>query len=272
MDHYAVIGHPINHSRSPLIHRLFAEQTGQDICYEALLGPLEGCDDFIRQFFRQHGRGCNITVPFKELAFQLAEHKTPRAQLAGAVNTLRLNDDGSLLGDNTDGAGLVEDLRRLQFPLQGARILLLGAGGAARGALHPLLEQHPASLTIANRTLARAQALVAMSADCGVTVSAADYARLVDAEFDLIINATASGIQGDVPPLAASVIGAQTACYDMYYSRELTPFLAFAAEAGAQQLADGIGMLVGQAAHAFYLWRGIMPEILPVITQLRQRV
>lgn len=272
MDHYAVIGHPINHSRSPLIHRLFAEQTGQDICYEALLGPQEGCDDFIRQFFRQHGRGCNITVPFKELAYRLAEHKTPRAQLAGAVNTLRLNDDGSLLGDNTDGAGLVEDLRRLQFPLQGARILLLGAGGAARGALHPLLELQPASLTIANRTLARAQALVAMSVDSGVAVNTADYASLVDAEFDLIINATASGIQGDIPALAASVIGAQTACYDMYYSRELTPFLTFATGAGAQQLADGIGMLVGQAAHAFYLWRGIMPDILPVITLLRQRV
>lgn len=272
MDHYAVIGHPIHHSRSPLIHQLFAEQTGQVMRYDALLGPLDGCELFIRQFFRQQGRGCNITVPFKELAYQLAEHKTPRAQLAGAVNTLCLNDDGSLLGDNTDGAGLVEDLRRLQFPLQGARILLLGAGGAARGALHPLLEQQPASLTIANRTLARAQALVAMSADSGVTVNASDYAYLVDTEFDLIINATASGIQGDAPPLAASVIGAQTACYDMYYSHDLTPFLTFATGAGAQQLADGIGMLVGQAAHAFYLWRGIMPDILPVITQLRQRV
>ncbi|MGL4984195.1 MAG: shikimate dehydrogenase [Plesiomonas sp.] len=272
MDRYAVIGHPISHSKSPIIHQQFAKQTQQKMEYSPLLGPLEDIDDYLTQFFLQGGKGCNVTVPFKEAAFSFAQTLTARAALAGAVNTLKITEQGVITGDNTDGAGLVDDLQRLHFPLHNARILLLGAGGAARGALHPLLEHNPQSLTIANRTYSRAQALQQLCQQAGFQhVHAAHYHDLNRNEFDLIINATASGLKGDTPPLASELISEKTACYDMFYAPTLTPFLIWAKAQGARQYADGLGMLVAQAAHAFMYWRGVMPQKTPVIQYLQQQ-
>ena len=263
-DRYAVFGHPIAHSKSPLIHAAFARQTGQDMSYEAILAPKDGFAASVAAFVASGGRGANVTVPFKEEAFRLAGRLTPRAQRAGAVNTLVF--DGGALGDNTDGAGLVADLtRNLLRPLAGRRILLLGAGGAARGVLEPLLEQRPAALVIANRTVARAEAL-AKEFDRGVRACGFDFGA-VDAAFDVVINATAASLAGELPPLPARAFGPETLAYDMMYGRD-TPFLAFAREHGATT-ADGLGMLVEQAAEAFELWRGIRPDTGPVIAALR---
>jgi shikimate dehydrogenase len=266
-DRYAVFGHPIAHSRSPQIHAAFARQTGQDMTYEAILAPLEGFPESVAAFVAAGGRGANVTVPFKEAAFKLAGRLSPRAQRAGAVNTLAFNDDG-IFGDNTDGAGLVADLtRNLRRQLAGKRILLLGAGGAARGVIEPLLEQQPAAFVIANRTVSRAQELAeqfdAMS-HRGLTACSFDAA---DTVFDLVINATAASLAGELPPLSPNIFTAQTLAYDMMYGRD-TPFLAFARNHGAAT-ADGLGMLVEQAAEAFYLWRGVRPDTAPVIASLR---
>jgi shikimate dehydrogenase len=266
-DRYAVFGHPIAHSKSPQIHAAFARQTGQDMTYEALLAPLDGFADSVAAFVAAGGRGANVTVPFKEEAFRLADRLTPRAQRAGAVNTLLFDADG-ISGDNTDGAGLVADLtRNLQCGLTGKRILLLGAGGAARGVIDPLLEQQPAALVIANRTVSRAEQLAgrfdAMK-HRGVTACSFDAA---DTRFDLIINATAASLAGELPPLSPKVFDAGTLAYDMMYGHD-TPFLNFARQHGAAT-ADGLGMLVEQAAEAFYVWRGVRPDTAPVIASLR---
>jgi shikimate dehydrogenase len=261
-DRYAVFGHPIAHSKSPQIHAAFARQTGQDMTYEAILAPLDGFEASVAAFIAAGGRGANVTVPFKEQAFKLAGRLSPRAQRAGAVNTL-VFDDG-ILGDNTDGAGLVADLtRNLNRALAGQRILLLGAGGAARGVIEPLLEQHPAALVIANRTVSRAQELADLF---GHGIRACGFED-TDGPFDVIINATAASLAGELPPLPPALFTADTLAYDMMYGRD-TPFLAFA-RAQSAATADGLGMLVEQAAEAFYVWRGVRPDTASVIASLR---
>ena len=269
MDRYVVFGNPIAHSKSPLIHRLFAEQTGQQLDYSTVLAPLDDFSGFARAFFLE-GRGANVTVPFKEEAFRLANTLTARAQRAGAVNTLSKLGDDSLLGDNTDGAGLVRDLTvNADFSLKGKRILLLGAGGAVRGALEPLLAERPASVSIANRTVDKAEQLADLFCDLG-PVSASGYDWLRES-VDLIINATSASLSGDMPPIAASLIEpGKTVCYDMMYSKEPTVFCRWAVDNGAALHMDGLGMLVEQAAEAFYLWRGVRPNTAPVLEQMRQ--
>ncbi|OJW83908.1 shikimate dehydrogenase [Thiobacillus sp. 65-1402] len=263
-DRYAVFGHPIAHSKSPLIHAAFARQTGQDMTYEAILAPLDGFADSVAQFIAAGGRGANVTVPFKEQAFALASRLSPRAEQAGAVNTLTF-DAGGIRGDNTDGAGLVADLtRNLHCVSGGKRILLLGAGGAARGVIEPLLDLRPAEFVIANRTVGRAQEL---AEQFGRGVAACGFDAL-HTPFDLVINATAASLAGELPPLSPRVFAAGALAYDMMYGRD-TPFLGFARAHGAAT-ADGLGMLVEQAAEAFYLWRGVRPDTAPVIAALHQ--
>ena len=271
MDRYVVFGNPIGHSKSPLIHRMFAEQTGEQLDYSTSLAPLDDFSAFALGFFHE-GRGANVTVPFKEEAWRLADSLTKRAQRAGAVNTLSKLADGSLLGDNTDGAGLVRDLTvNAGFSLSGKRILLLGAGGAVRGALEPLLAEQPASVIIANRTVEKAEGLAELFADLGpVSASGFDWLR---EPVDLIINATSASLSGDVPPIASSLIEpGQTFCYDMMYSQEPTSFCRWATEHGAAVSMDGLGMLVEQAAEAFFLWRGVRPESAPVLAELRRQL
>lgn len=276
-DVYAVFGNPIAHSKSPMIHAAFARQTGQDMVYSAVLAPLDGFQAAVAEFRAAGGRGANVTVPFKEQAYALATRHTPRAQAAGAVNTLHFGPDG-LLGDNTDGAGLVRDLvDNLGLALAGKRLLLMGAGGAARGVILPLLEQQPASVFIVNRTPDKAIALATTMAAAstptacapgsgGSQLSGGGYADLTD-EFDLVINATAASLTGDLPPLPAGVFAQDALAYDMMYGQD-TPFLAFARTQGART-ADGLGMLVEQAAEAFWLWRNVRPDTAPVIELLR---
>ncbi len=267
-DRYAVIGNPIGHSKSPLIHAAFARQTGQDIVYEALLAPLDGFVQAVDALRANGGKGANVTVPFKQEAFNLAVHLSERAKLAQAVNTLIFRADG-IHGDNTDGAGLLRDIEvNLAYPLAGKRILLLGAGGAARGVIMPLLAAHPASLTIANRTTSRAHDLALQFGHWG-EVSACDYSALDDLPFDVIINATSSSLQNDLPPVPDSIFSGTGLVYDMMYGKEPTLFLCHAAQNGAPCVADGLGMLVEQAAESFYLWRGVRPDTAPVIAQLR---
>lgn len=270
MDRYGVFGNPIGHSKSPQIHRLFAEQTSQSLSYEPLLAPLEDFAGFARQFFVD-GQGANVTVPFKEEAYRLADQLTERARRAGAVNTLQKADDGTLLGDNTDGIGLVRDLLdNAGIVLQGKRILLLGAGGAVRGVLEPLLAQRPASLTIANRTLSKAQQLAFEFAELG-SVAASAFEQL-EGPFDVIINGTSASLGGELPPLSDELIQpGQTFCYDMMYGATATPFCAWAASRDATTR-DGLGMLVEQAAAAFELWRGVRPESTAVLAELRRQL
>lgn len=268
-DHYVVFGNPIAHSKSPLIHRLFAEQTGQAIDYQTSLAPLDGFPAFAKAFFKTC-RGANVTVPFKEEAYRLADQLTERGRRAGAVNTLAVQADGSLLGDNTDGAGLVRDLTvNHGVTLKDKRILVLGAGGAVRGALEPLLAQDPYVLVVANRTVEKAERLAQEFADIG-PVLPAGYDWLEE-PVDVIINATSASLSGEVPPIAPSLIqpGA-TFCYDMMYAKEPTAFCRWATEHNAGQAVDGLGMLVEQAAEAFYLWRGVRPESAPVLAELRR--
>jgi shikimate dehydrogenase len=267
-DRYAVIGNPIAHSKSPLIHATFARQTGQDMAYTAMLAPLDGFAAAAGAFRDQGGKGMNITVPFKQEAWKLATRLTERASTAQAVNTFKF-DDGVILGDNTDGAGLVRDItHNLGFSIAGKRVLLMGAGGAARGVLLPLLAQVPAELAIANRTASRALDLQEQFAVYG-QVRVSDYADLAGQQFDLVVNATSSSLNNELPPLAAGIFGPDSLAYDMMYGKGLTAFLSFAEQQGAGRLADGLGMLVEQAAESFYLWRGVRPATPPVIAQLR---
>ena len=268
-DQYVVFGNPIGHSKSPLIHRLFAEQTGQALDYQTSLAPLDGFTAFAKAFL-ETGRGANVTVPFKEEAYRMADQLTERGRRAGAVNTLVLQADGSLLGDNTDGAGLVRDLKvNHGVTLKDKRILVLGAGGAVRGALEPLLAEDPYVLVVANRTVEKAERLAQEFADIG-PVLPAGYDWLEE-PVDIIINATSASLSGEVPPIAPSLIqpGA-TFCYDMMYAKEPTAFCRWAREHNAGQAVDGLGMLVEQAAEAFYLWRGVRPESAPVLAELRR--
>ncbi len=268
METYAVFGNPIAHSKSPFIHRLFAEQCHITHPYGRVLAPIDSFIPTLNAFFEAGGKGANVTVPFKEEAFSRADELTERAALAGAVNTLKRLEDGRLLGDNTDGIGLLSDLERLQMIKKGSRVLLIGAGGAARGVLLPLLSLD-CSVTITNRTFSRAQQLATLFRHTG-SVSALEGEALADHTFDLIINATSSGLSGEIPGIPASLIQPHVYCYDMLYQHGLTPFLAWCETLGAKKMADGLGMLVGQAAHAFMLWHGRMPDVVPVIERLKQ--
>ncbi|MCU0835029.1 MAG: shikimate dehydrogenase [Chromatiaceae bacterium] len=270
-DRYAVIGNPIAHSKSPRIHAAFARQTGQDLSYERILGSLDDFAGDVRRFFADGGRGLNVTVPFKEQAWALAERRSPRAQSAGAVNTLTPLPDGVIAGDNTDGPGLVRDLAvNHGFAFAGRRVLLLGAGGAARGVLRPLLETGVAELVIANRTAARALELAAAAKGLG-PVSGCGLAALTGQRFDLIINATSAGLTGEVPPLPDDCLAEGGWTYDMLYGDEPTAFCRWGADHGAGRALDGLGMLVEQAAESFIIWRGVRPDTRPVIALLRRR-
>jgi shikimate dehydrogenase len=273
VDQYVVIGNPIAHSKSPAIHARFASQTRQSMHYERLLAPLDGFAATVDNFRLAGGKGANITVPFKLEAFALATQLTARARLAGAVNTLKF-DGQQIFGDNTDGVGLVRDIvNNAGVSLQHKRILLLGSGGAARGVLLPLLSEQPAELVIANRTLVRAQQLVALAheQDCGeVMLSASGWSQL-SGKFDVIINATSASLQDEVPPVPASLFDHSTLAYDMMYGASITAFLRFAHAQGAQ-LRDGLGMLVEQAAESFVLWRAVRPETSAVLAELRQQM
>jgi shikimate dehydrogenase len=265
-DRYAVIGNPIAHSKSPDIHARFAAQTRQALTYERLLAPLDGFEAVVRRFIAQGGKGMNVTVPFKLDAYALATKLSERARAAGAVNTLKF-DGATILGDNTDGIGLVTDIvRNAGKSVQGARIALLGAGGAARGVLLPLLQQQPAELVIANRTLAKAEELARQFATDG-SIAACAFEAL-QGPFDLVINATAASLAGELPPLPARLFGAHSLAYDMMYGKEPTVFMEFAARHGSA-VRDGLGMLVEQAAESFLVWRGVRPDTAPVFAALR---
>ena len=263
-----------SHSKSPWIHAAFARQTGQALTYEALLAPLDDFAATVARFRAEGGRGLNVTVPFKLEAFALADRRTPRAEAAGAVNTLAFGTDG-ILGDNTDGAGLVRDLAsHLGCPPRGRRILLLGAGGATRGALLPLLDTAPADLCIANRTAHKAVELAqAFAAHAGtVRIEGCGFEALADQRFDLVINATSASLSGELPPLPPGLYAQGALAYDMMYGRGHTPFLRAALADGAARVADGLGMLVEQAAESFALWRGVRPDSAPVLAELRQLI
>ncbi len=268
METYAVFGNPIAHSKSPFIHQLFAEQTGIVHPYGRVLAPLDAFIPTLEAFFQAGGKGANVTVPYKEEAFARADELTERASLAGAVNTLKRLEDGRLLGDNTDGIGLLSDLERLKMIKPGSRVLLIGAGGAARGVLLPLLSLD-CSVTITNRTFSRAQQLATLFSHTG-SVQALDGDALAGSTFDLIVNATSSGLAGELPHIPGLLIHSRVHCYDMFYQKGMTPFLSWCASLGATNMADGLGMLVGQAAHAFLLWHGRMPDVVPVIERLKQ--
>ena len=274
-DRYAVFGHPIAHSRSPQIHQWFAEQTQQDLSYEALLAPLDGFATSARAFFDNGGLGANVTLPFKLEALSLADRLSPRAAKAGAVNTLQQGKNGQLYGDNTDGVGLLRDLQQLRGQsLQGQRVLLLGAGGAARGAVQPLLEAQIDQLWIANRTPEKAQQLIAaFTQDAAQThLQSSDWAGLTGQSFDWVINATSASLEGALPPLPEGLFKANALAYDMMYAAQPTPFMRWAAQAGASQTSDGLGMLVEQAAEAFFLWRQVRPDTDSVKQRLRQQL
>ncbi len=267
---YGVVGHPIKHSLSPRIHQYFAEQTGQDMMYSALLAPLDGFAECVKKFRVNGGQGANVTVPFKVEAYQLADEHTSRAKLAQAVNTLswQMNAqvDGQvkekLIGDNTDGVGLLRDLTdNLQLDLQGARLLILGAGGAVRGVLGPLLAAG-AQIVISNRTPERAFDMISQFAHLGNVTFITDNPSIT---FDLIINATSASLQQDLPRCEPQWINAQTVCYDMVYADKPTPFMQFAAARGAERCVDGFGMLIEQAAEAFFVWRGVRPDTSELI-------
>jgi shikimate dehydrogenase len=266
-DRYAVIGNPIEHSKSPQVHAWFAHQTGQAISYERLLAPVDRFADSVHDFIAHGGRGANVTVPFKLEAFALAQELTPRAQAAGAVNTLSFSADG-IKGDNTDGIGLVRDItRNAGIPLRNRSVLLLGAGGAARGVVLPLIEENVASLVIANRTQPRAMELAQHFSNKGVPVSATAFDQL-DQCFDAIINATSASLDSALPPLPDCVFGPQTLAYDMMYGTQPTIFMQYASQKGAV-VRDGLGMLIEQAAESFFVWRGVRPDTAPVYQWLR---
>lgn len=256
MNYYAVFGNPIAHSKSPQIHRAFAEQTGERIHYDKQLVPPGQFGYAVEQFFRS-GKGLNVTVPFKLEAFELADELTERARAAGAVNTLKKLDDGRILGDNTDGCGMLRDITvNLGWQIKDKKVLVLGAGGAVRGVLLPLLQENPASVVIANRTQSKAQDLVELFNSPVLSSAALDD---LPRGFDVVINGSSAGLSGEAPDLPEGLLAENACCYDMVYGKELTPFLTWAKNHGAQ-VADGLGMLVEQAAESFYLWRGVRPE------------
>ncbi|TXL01782.1 shikimate dehydrogenase [Methylococcaceae bacterium HT1] len=268
IDQYAVFGSPIKHSKSPRIHQLFAEQTQQVMQYTAQLVPADKFDLELKDFFAKGGRGLNCTVPLKELAWEAAEIRTERAELAKAVNTLLVQEDGRILGDNTDGIGLVTDLQDNHgIELKQKRVLILGAGGASRGIILPILEESPASITIANRTVEKALTLADEFSHKGA-ISGSSYTDLAGQNFDLILNATSASLSDELPPLVSGILAEQGSCYDLAYANKPTAFVRWAREQQASKSLDGLGMLVEQAAEAFYLWRNVRPDTTPVIQML----
>jgi shikimate dehydrogenase len=272
-DHYAVFGHPVEHSKSPFIHGLFARQTGQDMHYRKIDVAPEGFAQQVVAFLAGGAKGFNVTVPHKQAALQVVSQLTPRAERAEAVNTVALQANGEVLGDNTDGAGLMRDLRdNLGFDVPGRSILICGAGGATRGVLAPLLELKPRHVVIANRTPERAAELAGAFADLGA-IRGCGYAELRAEPFDLVINATSAGLRGDAPPLSPNILHVGSLCYDMSYGRDDPPFLRWARAQGCKRLVKGWGMLVEQAAESFLLWRGVRPDsaaVLAVLTDGRE--
>jgi shikimate dehydrogenase len=269
-DKYAVFGNPIKHSKSPLIHGIFAEQCTQHMQYRAVRVELDGFALAAQRFFDSGGAGLNITVPFKQDAFKFAHRLSDRAMRAGAVNTLSRAQDGAIEGDNTDGIGLVRDMiANLGWAVQGLRVLVLGAGGAARGVMEPLLRERPRELLVVNRTAARASQLATEFSDIAPLQGGA-YDLIAERHFDLIINATSAGLTGEMPDLPSSLLTERSCCYDMVYGAEPTPFVRWSAHHAAWAVADGLGMLVEQAAQSFYIWRGVRPETRSVINQLRE--
>ena len=269
IDKYAVFGNPVKHSKSPLIHSAFAEQCEELIAYRAVRVELDGFADAASGFFSNGGSGLNVTVPFKREAFDFADQKSERAKRAGAVNTLIRRPDGVICGDNTDGIGLVRDMvANLGWSVNGMRVLVMGAGGAVRGVLELLLREHPKALLVANRTPERAVELAEEFADLG-PIEGGGYELIENRQFDLIINGTSGGLTGDMPELPSSLLTERSCCYDMVYGSEPTVFMRWAAHNAAWAVADGLGMLVEQAAESFYLWRRARPETGPVINQIR---
>jgi shikimate dehydrogenase len=269
-DRYAVFGNPIRHSKSPQIHSAFAAQTGQNISYRTHLVEVGRFAEAARQFFDNGGKGLNITVPFKVDAFHFADVLSDRARRAGAVNTLALQEDGRIYGDNTDGIGMVRDLtHNLGWQVTDQRVLILGAGGAVRGILEPLLKMKPAHVVVANRTVPKARELAKEFADAG-DVRSCSYEALAGNHFDLLINATSASLMGDLPPLPAHLLSEDACCYDMMYAADPTPFMRWAAGEAAWAVSDGLGMLVEQAAESFCIWRGVRPETKPVIALIRE--
>uniref|UniRef100_E1TBS5 Shikimate dehydrogenase (NADP(+)) n=1 Tax=Burkholderia sp. (strain CCGE1003) TaxID=640512 RepID=E1TBS5_BURSG len=270
-DTYAVIGNPISHTKSPLIHGLFARATQQAMHYVAIEGPREPADAFaatVREFIAAGGKGMNITAPFKLAAFEMADERSERATLAGAANAFKF-DNGRVLAENFDGIGLLRDIEvNLHTPLAGKRVLVLGAGGAARGALLPFLDAGPAQLVIVNRHVEKAQALASQGTSHG-PVTACNYDDLARmGRFDLVVNATSASLTGDLPPVPPTVFSPQGTAYELAYGKRLTPFLRLARNAGVAGVADGVGMLVEQAAQAFLWWRGVRPDTQAVIDRL----
>lgn len=269
MDRYAVFGNPIGHSRSPWIHAQFARQTGESLVYGAQLVELDGFEQAVQQFFDGGGSGLNVTVPFKERAWAMAQRRMGTAQGTGAVNTLFRDAEGHLCGANTDGIGLLRDLTcNHGLDLAGKRILVLGAGGAIKGVIPDLLAQSPAWVCIANRTVAKAQAIVESYSKIDA-LSASSYDDIPQEHFDLIVNGSSSGLQGVMPAMPEGLVSTDTHCYDMVYGSSETVFQAWARERGAKTAIDGLGMLVEQAAEAFFIWRQVRPQTAPVIAGLR---
>jgi len=267
-DRYGLVGHPVEHSRSPLIHTLFARQTGQNLSYELLDVEAAGFETAVRGFGAAGGKGLNVTVPHKETAFALCDECSEAATAAGAVNTISI-DEGRLRGDNTDGVGFIRDVTLNQRQaLAGRSIIVLGAGGAARGVVGPLLDQGPAELVIANRTKERADRLVADLKRTG-DLRAVTFAELAALPaFDVLVNATSAGLQGEAPPFPASLVDDGSFCYDLVYSQHDTPFVTWAKSSGAERAVQGWGMLVEQAAESFAIWRGVRPDTRALIAQL----
>lgn len=267
IDLYAVMGNPVAHSKSPRIHTLFAEETGQRMEYRAIQVDIGGFPQAVGNFEVAGGKGLNVTVPFKQDAFELVDECSERAARAGAVNTITL-EHGVRRGDNTDGVGLTADLANHGVALEGRRVLLLGAGGAARGVLAPLLERAPTQLLVANRTPEKARELAAAFADLGA-VQGCGFEALAGQQFDIVINATAASLEGRVPDLPDGLLAPGVFCYDMMYAARPTAFVEWALGQGAPQAVDGLGMLVEQAAESFFIWRGVRPQTAPVIAALR---
>ncbi len=270
-DAYLVVGDPIKHSKSPQIHSQFAAVTGESLHYEAQRIEAGDFANDVSLFLQSGGRGLNVTVPHKQAAWQFADQLTDRAKRAGAVNTLIKQADGQVLGDTTDGVGLVTDLiKNQQVKLEAKRILILGAGGAVRGVIQPILEQHPAAVVIANRTVSKAEELARDFAALG-PISASSFVE-VEGVYDVVINGTSASLQGELPPLPAGILAENASCYDMMYGSEPTPFMVWAKAEGAAKVIDGLGMLVEQAAESFFLWRGVRPATQPVIALMREQL
>lgn len=271
LDQYAVVGNPVAHSKSPVIHYAFAEQTNQTLEYKAIELPIDNFESKLRELQQLGYKGVNVTVPFKQQAWKVCDERSPRAEDAGAVNTLIFGSDSKISGDNTDGAGLMRDLvNNHSVLIKRRKILILGAGGAVRGVLGPLLVLDPTSVTIANRTVDKAQDLADAFHPIG-DVRACGYDDLSNEKFDLIINGTSAGLNQEVPPIPQEVLGINSVCYDMMYNVSApTAFVEWARNYGASRAFDGLGMLVEQAAESFYVWRGIRPETADLIQSLRQ--